>query len=301
MPTHLFKDVLRLLIGASLVAMSYPLSAQDLNLPSPTESMAIGDPLVTNTGPVIKDNTVVPSGPAVSSEEAYPDYTWYSPISWFSGPIWEKGIELGINGSEGNTQAFSLLSAGRVRRETDRSILGLDIVYAKTEANDAITQHYAFLNSRFDYKLGESRWSLWNVTRLEYDQFKAFDLRLALNGGLGYDFIRNDTRKLTGRFGAGASREFGSGNDEWIPEAVFGADYLHKLSEKQRLAITTDYYPAWEDFADYRFVTQASWEILLDEATNLSLKIGILDRYDSTPQGLEANDLDYFITLLWKI
>ena len=157
------------------------------------------------------------------------------------------------------------------------------------------------MNSRFDYKLGDSRWSLFQVTRLEYDEFKAFDLRLALNGGIGYAFIRTDTRTLTGRFGAGASREFGGLDDSWVPEAVFGIDYIHKLSDRQRLAITSDYYPSWEDFMDYRLVTQASWEIVLDQETNLSLKVGLLDRYDSTPQGLQHNDLDYFITLLWKI
>lgn len=276
-------------------------SAQDLSLPSPTESMSIGDSLITDTGPTITDNSVTPSGEAYVPG-AYDGYTWYNPTTWLAGPYWEKGIELGINGSKGNAEAFSLLSAARLRRETDRSIWGVDVVYAKTEAADILTQHYAFLNSRFDYKLGDSRWSLWNVTRLEYDEFKAFDLRLALNGGLGYDIIRNDRRKLTARFGAGASREFGGGNEEWVPEAVFGGDYLHKISDKQRLAITVDYYPAWEDFADYRIVTQASWELLLDEATNLSLKIGVLDRYDSTPGPLlEPNDLDYFITLLWKL
>ena len=43
-------------------------------------------------------------------------------------------------------------------------------------------------------------------------------------------------------------------------------------------------------------------ELLLDEATNLSLKVGLLDRYDSTPGiGLQENDVDYFITLLWKL
>ena len=267
----------------------------------------IGDPIVGagdafggfNPGP---KETPTPGGEAYVPGEYVEPVEWYNPTTWFVGPHWEKGLELGINGSSGNAQAFSLLSAGRLRRETDRSILGIDIVYAKTEANEVLTQHYAFLNSRFDYKLGESRWSLWNVTRLEYDEFKAFDLRLAINGGLGYDFIRNDRRKLTGRFGAGASREFGGENEEWVPEAVFGGDYLHKISDKQRLNITTDYYPAWEDFADYRLVTQAAWEMLLDEATNLSLKIGVLDRYDSTPGlGLKENDLDYFITLLWKL
>lgn len=282
-----------LIVGLSQVAFS-----QSLDLPSPSESFSIGDAMV-DSGPVITDTVFDPSGAVV--EGPVEPGTWYNPMDWFAGPYWEKGIELGINGSKGNAEAISILAAGRLRRETDRSIWGIDMVYAKTEAADVLTQHYAFLNSRFDYKIGDSRWTLWNITRLEYDEFKAFDLRLAINGGLGYDFIRTEQRKLTGRFGAGASREFGGGNEEWVPEAVFGADYIHKISDRQRLAITSDYYPSWEDFKDYRLVTQASWELVLDEETNLSLKIGILDRYDSTPGGLEPNDLDYFITLLWKI
>lgn len=289
--------------------------------------MSIGDPIITDsfdtaggfdapaTGTIVTEAPVVEGGPMLSdgggipapnqpefySGDIFPDTAWMNPTTWLSGPYWEKGIELGINGSEGNAQAFSMMAAGRLKRETDRSILGVDIVYAKTEAQDVMTQHYAFLNSRLDYKLGDSRWTLFNITRLEYDEFKAFDLRLAINGGIGYDFIKTDTRKLTGRFGAGASREFGGADDSWVAEAVFGADYIHKISDRQRLAITSDYYPSWADFTDYRLVTQASWELLLDEETNLSLKIGLLDRYDSTPQGLQHNDLDYFITLLWKM
>ncbi len=285
--------------AALLVLWSQFGLSQDLNLPSPSESFSLGDPLV-DTGPTINDSSFSPSGEPV--EYVVGDVvSWYNPTSWISGPNWEKGIELGINGSRGNAEAFSILAAGRLKRETDRSIWGIDIVYAKTEAADVLTQHYAFMNSRYDYKLGDSRWTLWNVTRLEYDEFKAFDLRLALNGGLGYDLLRNDNRKLTTRFGAGGSREFGGGNEEWVPEAVFGLDYIHKLSDRQRLAITSDYYPSWEDFEDYRLVTQASWELVLDQEMNLSLKIGILDRYDSTPNGQKPNDLDYFITLLWKI
>ena len=35
-------------------------------------------------------------------------------------------------------------------------------------------------------------------------------------------------------------------------------------------------------------MTNAYWEILLDEETNLSLKLGAVDRYDSTPNGSVA-------------
>jgi hypothetical protein len=286
---------------------------QDLDLPSPAESLSGIDSVAIGTSPAAADPDLVGEVPASQQAESYSDSEeifpgsqfprtqWFMPTTWMMGPAWEKSFEVGINGSEGNAQALSLITSGRLKRETERSTWGVDVVYAKTEANDTMTQHYAFLNSRYDFKLGEGRWSLFHITRLEYDEFKAFDLRLAINGGLGYDFIRSDTRKLTGRFGAGTSREIGGLNEEWVPEAVLGADYEHKLSKRQKLSVTSDYYPSWEDFNDYRLVTQASWELLLDEDTNLSLKVGFLDRYDSTPMGLAANDVDYFITLLWKL
>ncbi len=117
---------------------------------------------------------------------------------------------------------------------------------------------------------------------------------------MGYAFIKRDTRQLAGRFGSGASREFGGGDETWVPEAVFGTDYEHKLSKRQKLSANVDYFPAWEDFTDYRIVSKASWELSLDEETHLSLKIGMIDRYDSTPFGLDPNDVDYFVTLMWK-
>ncbi len=40
---------------------------------------------------------------------------------------------------------------------------------------------------------------------------------------------------------------------------------------------------------------------LLDEEANLSLKLSAQDRYDSTPNGLRPNDINYSILLLWKL
>ena len=62
-----------------------------------------------------------------------------------------------------------------------------------------------------------------------------------------------------------------------------------------------DYLPDWSAFDEYRIESKLSWEILLDEATNLHLKVGIIDRYDSTPGSSKPNDLDYALTFLWKL
>jgi hypothetical protein len=49
-----------------------------------------------------------------------------------------------------------------------------------------------------------------------------------------------------------------------------------------------------------RINSKAGWELLLDEEMNLSLKLTVLDRYDSTPNRAEPNDIDYAAMLLWK-
>jgi putative salt-induced outer membrane protein YdiY len=146
-----------------------------------------------------------------------------------------------------------------------------------------------------------TRWSAFTRSQLEYDQFKAFDLRVGLNAGLAYKLVETESTNWKTRFGAGASREFGGPDDFWKPEAVFGFDLKYQLTKRQTLETTVDYFPTWEDFSDYRLVTNSGWQVVLDEASNLSLKIGVIDRYDSTPNGRRPNDIDYSILLLWKI
>jgi hypothetical protein len=37
----------------------------------------------------------------------------------------------------------------------------------------------------------------------------------------------------------------------------------------------------------------------LSKVWGLSLKLSVIDRYDSTPQGARPNDLDYSTLLIW--
>jgi putative salt-induced outer membrane protein YdiY len=164
------------------------------------------------------------------------------------------------------------------------------------------TQHYALFNGQYERLFrNDSPWSLFAKTILQYDEFRPFDLRLTVNGGVGYRFIKTDHLLLKGRLGAGASREFGGISDEWVPEAVFGADYEHQLTKKQKLVLNVDYFPAWGDFNDYRLLTVFAWEVVLDEEANLHFKLAINDQYDSTPDGSVPNDLNYSMMLLWKL
>ncbi len=235
---------------------------------------------------------------AVATE---PVLSWNDAAYWFGHELWDIGFELGINGSEGQNETFSLRTGGHLKRETDFWKIDSSISYYKNTSNSLETQNNAKYDVRFDRLLGESPWTIFFLTNVLYDEFQAFDIRLALNAGLGYQFIDTKRVDLIGRFGAGSSREFGGPDDHWAQEALFGLEYEHELTKTQRLTAKLDYFPEWKDFGMYRVVTDLGWEIDLDFPGNTSLKFSLLDRYDSTPNGVDPNNLDYAVLLIWGL
>ena len=226
---------------------------------------------------------------------------WYHLAYWFGPTPWDIGFELGINGAEGINEAFSFRTGGHLRRETDFWKFDTSLVYNRNNANGVETQNNALLDVRVDRKLGDSKWSLYFLNQELYDEFQAFDLRVSGNTGLGYQFIDWEHVDLVGRFGLGASREFGGPDDSTAFEALFGLEYDHELSKSQRLYAKADYFPEWEDFSRFRVVTDVGWEIDLDRPGNMSLKLSVIDRYDSTPNGAEPNEVNYSVLLVWGI
>jgi len=224
---------------------------------------------------------------------------WYQyPIRWMKG--WNSNAEFGLDGSSGNAETLAMQTGLELKRKTDLYTLSIDTDYRIATSRSVTTEDNGRLNIDYDRMLNNSPWSLFGKYGMEWDAFKAFDLRLNLNGGLGYHWFRTDDTTLVTRFGAGASREIGAPIDEWTPEAVFGIEGERQLTNRQKIKAKIDYFPAWEDFTDYRLVSDVSWEILLDGSENLSLKLAATDRYDSTPQGAERNDVYYSLLLLYK-
>ncbi len=259
------------------------------------------DAVVANgAAPEIGGVPVVIEGGVMTGESAVERPAWYNPFGWI-GPHWSGSFEIGINGAAGNSDALSFRTGFELSRETTRTNWEIDLTYAKNSADGVETQNNALFYSNWDFKLANPRWSWFSKIGLEYDEFKDFDVRIFQNMGLGYQLIDTDSTQLRPRFGAGSSREFGGVQDQWIPEAVFGFDFAQQISDRQKFSAVVDFYPAWDNFEDYRMIVDLGWELVLDQASNLSLKIGVLDRYDSTPNGVQPNDINYSLLLLWAL
>lgn len=235
-----------------------------------------------------------------SSEETFAP-TWYEPTYWFGPEPWDRSVELGINGAAGTNESLSIRAGGYLKRKTDRSKIDLQLLYNQTSSKGLQTQNNAQFDGRYDWLLGESPWTIFVATTVFYDEFQAFDLRFAGNSGIGFQFIDTERANLIGRFGFGTSREFGGPDDRWVPEGILGGEFNFQISDAQKFYAKSDYFPDWEDFSNYRLVSDIGWELLIDAESNLSLKVSAIDRYDSTPNGVDPHSLNYSILLLWKL
>lgn len=228
--------------------------------------------------------------------------SWYTDAWRWVTKGWTNHIELGIDGSQGNSDTFAFQTGAEIRRKTDIDTLAFDFDYRSVTSRDITTEDNGRFNVDYDRLINGTPWSLFSKFGLEWDEFKVFDLRLNLNGGLGYHWIRNDRSTFVTRFGAGASREIGAPDDDWVPEALLGFEGEHQVNQYNKIRAKIDYFPDWGDFGNYRVVSDFSWEILIGGSDNLSLKLGLNDRYDSTPQGgADANDFFYSLLLLVKL
>jgi putative salt-induced outer membrane protein YdiY len=290
--------------SAASQQLSLPPPPADWHRLPPVDAAEVTVPIVPARPAAEEPRTPAPP-PAdtevLADEEVAELETWFVPSNWIDATAWDGSVELGLTGTDGNSEAFTLRTGGNLKRKTKVYEIGGDLTYLKANTGGVESQHRLLSNMSYERLLGETRWSYFLKSFVEYDEFKAFDLRVTGNTGVGYLLVRTEQLKFKARLGAGAYREYGSPDDDVQPEAAFGCDYDWELNDRQKLTAVTDYFPQWDDFGDYRLNTSVNWELLLDETANLSLKLSVSNRYDSTPYGLRPNDVDYGVLLLWKI
>jgi putative salt-induced outer membrane protein YdiY len=236
--------------------------------------------------------------PAAAEAIAIPQATWDFWSAEFWDP-WDGSVELGLSGTEGNTQTFNIRFGLKARYKTAFLVRTLEITSIQKTAAGVTTANTALVDGRLEWPMPASRWNYYIHGLAEYDQFKAFDYRLSADTGLGYEFIQTERTMLVTRAGVSASRELGGPDDHTNPEIAFGGEFRHKFNPTHAISGKVDYYPNVTDFSDFRLNSQAGWEIALAPAWGLSLKLSVIDRYDSTPQGARPNDLDYSTLLIW--
>jgi hypothetical protein len=298
-----------LLIVVALFSLSR-LEAQEIPSPTvppsqpwqPAASVAGGtqsaSPSAELPAPVVGQSSVeIPSHLGV--EQVPP---WYAPTLWLGPAPWDSGVELGVNGSSGTSEALSMHTGAYIRRESRFSKLDLSSYYNLTMSGGKSTQDNADLAVCNDWLIDEeSPWTLFAATDVFFDKFAAFNLQTSFDSGIGYRFVHTPGLEIMGRFGAGAMRQFGAPDDHWVPESLVGIEYCQRITQTQKFYAKCDYYPQWDEAGEFRIVADTGWEIELVQPSNLSLKISASDRYDSLPDGVNPHLVNYSVLLLLKL
>lgn len=221
------------------------------------------------------------------------------PSSFFAG--WTGGVEVGLNGSSGNTESANLRAGVKGERKTDLMVTTASVLFTWASEDSQNTKNRLEAGARNDWIFAkDSRWRYYLAGTYEYDQFQDWNQRVAVTNGIGYAFIQDEKTTLIGRAGVGAYKEFGGSDNRIHPEGNLGLDLEYKITERQKFTFNADYYPDFLELTNYRATAKAAWEVLVDPETKLSLRVGVEDRYDPTPNGRKRNDFDYFALLVWS-
>jgi putative salt-induced outer membrane protein YdiY len=212
--------------------------------------------------------------------------------------LWKNSFSLGLSGSFGNTDTQSLNAQVNSTRETETTRLLLDAAYYFGSSNGDRDENRLTAGARHDWLVPNSKWFYFAEGRFDYDEFQSWEYRLSGFGGAGYELIKEEDRQLRLRAGLGLTKEFNSPNDDIRPEALFGVEYKHQLSDRQELALKSTIYPDLDDTGEFRTTSEASWSLLIDEKMGMSVNAGVFHEYQSkVGTGVDKNDLKVFAGL----
>jgi putative salt-induced outer membrane protein YdiY len=213
---------------------------------------------------------------------------------WLRG--WDRSLELGVSGAEGNTDNFDLVGALRADYEDGDYRWDFSARYFYSTADNEATKNQGRAKIVRDWLFPGHRWFAYAQGRYDYDQFEAWDHRVSLGAGPGYDILQREELKLRARTGLFVTRTFGSpGRDEIAPEAAFGGEVIWKPGGRHELSAATMLFADLRDTGELRNVTSAAWKILVAEEQGLSVQIGIDNEWESDVRRTEdENDLTYY-------
>ncbi len=131
---------------------------------------------------------------------------------------------------------------------------------------------------------------LWFVKgQGQASSLEAWEQRLSLWGGVGYEFMKAPPFRLLGKLGVGGSYEFGD-NQNFLPELYGEMEWDWKISESQAVVGSWWVTPDVADFSSYQFLARLEWTMKFQEITGLSILGGIRWQYQSDVPAADVNN-----------
>jgi putative salt-induced outer membrane protein YdiY len=215
---------------------------------------------------------------------------------------WKRRVSLGIIGTSGKSHDLKINADFTAKYEDERKRWGHETSYYRNSADGTLSDQNFFSTLRRDWLEPRSPWFAFADGRVDYDEFKDWDYRLAADAGVGYEFVKTDNYRLLGRAGLGANQTIGGSREELTPEASLGVDVSWKINSQQDLAFVNTLYPNLRQTGELRNLTSLDWRYGIDEKAGLGLKISLSNEYDSlTEAGVSKYDFKYIGALEWSL
>jgi putative salt-induced outer membrane protein YdiY len=211
-------------------------------------------------------------------------------LAWSAQAGWESSMNAGANLTRGNseTSGYNAGWAAKHTNRVDQLSLELDGAYGKS-AGETTTEN---VSASADYRkaLKDSIYGYLNASFL-YDRIAQVDTRLVVGPGLGITLVDRGGWVLGMEVGvAYITESLGTDAPETDDIALRVAQYCTcTLSPTATVWQKLEYIPLFARFDDYLLNVEIGIESLV--AGDLSLRIVVSDRYDSTPATAEKNDL----------
>lgn len=216
-------------------------------------------------------------------------------------PIWAGRLEIGFNGTDGNSDRLSFLGKTEAVRETDEHKLLLYSSINYAEDDDIRTRNEIKAGGRNEWKI-QGPWSAFVRAEFEHDEFEALDLRSTGVLGMSYQVLTSERQEFNTRFGLGYQREeFDTGETQSEAILDLGYDYSLLIRAWAKLKHDLNYSSALDDLTDeFRVVANTAAEIPIGTTQAWKLRTGVTHEYDDEPlPGIEELDTTWFLNLAY--
>lgn len=214
---------------------------------------------------------------------------------------WTGHVELGLNGSSGNSDTLNALAGITTTREHIKDRLTLYLRGKYQESDGERSANEVIGGVRYERDL-TARLFAYARAELEYDEFENLDLRSTIGAGLGYFLIRNPRQDLKIRGGLlYEHEEFGDGSSDDKPLAEAGYDYRLDVRQWLRFNSTLTYFVDPTDVDDWRATAENAAELPLGGSMPWRLRLGVRNELDSDPlPGIDSLDTTYYLSLVYS-
>ena len=210
---------------------------------------------------------------------------------------WNRRIDLGINGSQGNSIATNITGGLNFNYKDKRKRWLVTGRYFFQRDETGPTDNNARLDLRRDWLLPDSPWFAYGAMRYQYDQFESWLHRIVVSAGPGYNLFKREKQALDVRLGPAYTRDFGGGGTNKA-EVLTAIDYSWKPRKRFKFTLSNLFFTeVGPSPGEFRNVTLAQGTMRLLDDPELDLIIGGENEYESDLRSPDKkNTLRYYMT-----